>query len=484
MGPGRAASPNGSASRSPSEDGAAGADGMPPNRSTSPKPPPKDWGGGRLSLGGRSISAKRAGGGDAEASGAGPSAGARIPGVETPPPPRKPRPPPSAGGKLGLVGGIESAGAANPARLLRAGRLPPREGRSPPNDGRLPPEDGKSRSMGDGSSAALSGKSTSSKLGRLAAGLGRSMPPPRGDGSSMPAELVARGAVARAGSPTPPGGAEAAPTAGRFAWLRETEGRSIPPRCGAVAGNPVTPLATGPPTTGRSSSMPVEAPNGEGDGEASGAVARGEGRPGRSASGARPTAGRSRSSDGGTGAGPGGAAGTPRPGATDGRSMLPAGAREATAGRSADAPALGGLPGGAAGAAPGRGTGGRPGTAGRGGAAGACGCGDCGCGDCGDCGCGCVAAATAAAAAGATPSMVPFMADERAGATPSIVPFCRSGGATAGGGADSPTPSTPPKTGFGPVRRSSEGGSTLNEVPHFGQRIFSPLDGILRSSTW
>ena len=80
--------------------------------------------------------------------------------------------------------------------------------------------------------------------------------------------------------------------------------------------------------------------------------------------------------------------------------------------------------------------------------------------------------------------MVPFMAAERAGATPSMVPFIGSGGATAGGGADSPTPSTPPSTGLGPVRRVSPGGSTLNEVPHFGQRILSPLDGILRSSTW
>jgi hypothetical protein len=79
--------------------------------------------------------------------------------------------------------------------------------------------------------------------------------------------------------------------------------------------------------------------------------------------------------------------------------------------------------------------------------------------------------------------MVPFIAALRAGATPNMVPLFASGGATAGGGADSPTPSTPPKTGFGPVRRASEGGSTLNEVPHFGQRILSPLDGILRSST-
>lgn len=87
-------------------------------------------------------------------------------------------------------------------------------------------------------------------------------------------------------------------------------------------------------------------------------------------------------------------------------------------------------------------------------------------------------------AAGATPSMVPFIAFERAGATPSMVPFIGSGAAT-GGGADSPTPNTlPPSTGLGPVRRGSPGGSTLNEVPHFGQRILSPLDGILRSSTW
>jgi hypothetical protein len=80
--------------------------------------------------------------------------------------------------------------------------------------------------------------------------------------------------------------------------------------------------------------------------------------------------------------------------------------------------------------------------------------------------------------------MVPFIAAERAGATPSIVPLLGSGGAIAGGGADSPRPSAPPNTGLGPVRRVSEGGSTLKEVPHFGQRILSPLDGILRSSTW
>jgi hypothetical protein len=92
-------------------------------------------------------------------------------------------------------------------------------------------------------------------------------------------------------------------------------------------------------------------------------------------------------------------------------------------------------------------------------------------------------APSAAAAAGATPSIVPFMAAGRAGATPSIVPFIGSGAAT-GGGADSPTPSTLPlNTGLGPVRRGSPGGSTLKEVPHFGQRILSPLDGILRSST-
>jgi hypothetical protein len=81
--------------------------------------------------------------------------------------------------------------------------------------------------------------------------------------------------------------------------------------------------------------------------------------------------------------------------------------------------------------------------------------------------------------------MVPFMAAGRAGATPSIVPLFGSVVAARGGGADSPTPSTlPPSTGLGPVRRGSPGGSTLKEVPHFGQRILSPLDGILRSSTW
>jgi len=79
--------------------------------------------------------------------------------------------------------------------------------------------------------------------------------------------------------------------------------------------------------------------------------------------------------------------------------------------------------------------------------------------------------------------MVPFMADGRAGATPIIVPLFGSGDATAGGGPESPRPKTPPSTGLGPVLRASVGGSTLNEVPHFGQRILSPLDGILRSST-
>jgi len=75
------------------------------------------------------------------------------------------------------------------------------------------------------------------------------------------------------------------------------------------------------------------------------------------------------------------------------------------------------------------------------------------------------------------------MAELRAGAMPSIVPFIGSGGATAGGGAESPSPSTPPNKGLGPVRRASPGGSTLKDVPHFGQRILSPLDGIRRSST-
>jgi len=75
--------------------------------------------------------------------------------------------------------------------------------------------------------------------------------------------------------------------------------------------------------------------------------------------------------------------------------------------------------------------------------------------------------------------MVPFMAAGRGGATPTIVPLLGSDIAIAGGGAESPKPST----GLGPVRRASAGWSTRNEVPHFGQRILSPLDGILRSST-
>jgi hypothetical protein len=159
-------------------------------------------------------------------------------------------------------------------------------------------------------------------------------------------------------------------------------------------------------------------------------------------------------------------------------------------------------------AAAGRGTGGRPGTGGRAGAAAASGAGMVGAacasgagtvgavtasgagtvgatggGAAAAAGGGAAAAGNAVAAAGATPSMVPFIAAERWGATPSMVPFIGSGGAMAGGAVDSPRPRTPPSTGLGPVRRASPGGSTLKEVPHFGQRILSPLDGILRSST-
>jgi len=95
-------------------------------------------------------------------------------------------------------------------------------------------------------------------------------------------------------------------------------------------------------------------------------------------------------------------------------------------------------------------------------------------------------------AAGATPTIVPLRfgcGAPAAGATPTIVPFRSARGAgaeSAGGGADSPksTPSAPPSTGLGPVLRASPGGSTLKDVPHLGQRILRPLEGMRRSSTW
>src|SRR5690242_4863890 len=96
VGPGSGASPNGSASRSLGGE-PTGAVGMPPNRSTSPNPPPNVCGGGKLSLGGSSISANPAAGAVPGA-----SEGARMPGLDVPVADGKV--PPSAGGKLGLTG--------------------------------------------------------------------------------------------------------------------------------------------------------------------------------------------------------------------------------------------------------------------------------------------------------------------------------------------------------------------------------------------
>lgn len=79
------------------------------------------------------------------------------------------------------------------------------------------------------------------------------------------------------------------------------------------------------------------------------------------------------------------------------------------------------------------------------------------------------------------------VATRASGATPVIVRFrsaARFGGAGGGGTVSAPIPKTAPKTGLGPVRWASVGASTLNDVPHFGQRILSPLGGMRRSSTW
>jgi hypothetical protein len=77
------------------------------------------------------------------------------------------------------------------------------------------------------------------------------------------------------------------------------------------------------------------------------------------------------------------------------------------------------------------------------------------------------------------------------GATPTIVLAAippRAGGGGRGAAASVPPEAAgmgPLRRGLGPVRRAaSSGGSTWNDVPHLGQRIFSPDAGTLRSSTW
>jgi hypothetical protein len=66
-----------------------------------------------------------------------------------------------------------------------------------------------------------------------------------------------------------------------------------------------------------------------------------------------------------------------------------------------------------------------------------------------------------------------------------MVAFSAAGAFGCGGGTNESlvTPSTAPSTGLGTGRDASPGESTLNELPHFGQRIFSPLCGMRRSST-
>lgn len=295
----------------------------------------------------------------------------KLPPTAGNPPPRAGKLPPTDGklppsaGKLPPTDGKlpPSAGRLPPS----AGKLPPSDGKLPPTDGRSPesagrlppPGEGSSSSIGVGSSPALSGRSMSSRSGKPPPTLGSSALARRGDGSSKLPALWLRGEVARAGKPTPAAAGKPVPTAGspgfdrpeapwptpgmagRFGWLPETEGKSMPPRCGAVAGSAMTP---GPstPTSGRSSSIPVLAWKG---GLASGAVRGGAGAAprgdGRSTPAARPTAGRSRSKPGPragtTGAvGAIGAATAGRGAETDGRSILPAGERPATAGRSAE----------------------------------------------------------------------------------------------------------------------------------------------------
>ncbi|MGC4092218.1 MAG: hypothetical protein QM756_30925 [Polyangiaceae bacterium] len=77
-------------------------------------------------------------------------------------------------------------------------------------------------------------------------------------------------------------------------------------------------------------------------------------------------------------------------------------------------------------------------------------------------------------------------AGDAAGATPSMVALSGDGAfGSAGGGTNESlvTPSTAPSTEVGAGRDASLGESTLNDAPHFGQRIFNPLCGMRRSST-
>ena len=62
------------------------------------------------------------------------------------------------------------------------------------------------------------------------------------------------------------------------------------------------------------------------------------------------------------------------------------------------------------------------------------------------------------------------------GATPTIVALC-----TRRGGSGAPTAGAVTIEG---ARAPGDGGSTLNDVPHLGQRMLSPPDGTRRSSTW
>ena len=124
----------------------------------------------------------------------------------------------------------------------------------------------------------------------------------RGDGSSKLAPLWVLGTAGRAGNPTlGVAGTPAPGIAGKLGWLRDTDGKSMPPRCGAVAGSAVTP---GSSSAGQSSSIPVGAAEYGGDAsgavERTGAAGRGDG---RSTPAERPTAGKSASKlDAGAGA--------------------------------------------------------------------------------------------------------------------------------------------------------------------------------------
>ena len=77
-----------------------------------------------------------------------------------------------------------------------------------------------------------------------------------------------------------------------------------------------------------------------------------------------------------------------------------------------------------------------------------------------------------------------FVRDAQQGALPGATPIMVGLARRLGTGGGLLLGARAPRTGLGPVRRaSSEGGSTLNVVPHFGQRILRPLAGTRRSST-